>query len=185
MNTRRQKEKAYNAITYFLDHTHICNKKKTYKLLWFLDSEYFQIIGRSVTGYQYFAWKMGPVPTELHEAVETNDPEFEEFFDIERHIYKDYETITFVSKKPFDEKYFSKKEMELLKELSNRFDMATGKDMEDLTHLPGTPWHQVWEVEGRRQAAIPYEYTLCALAKDEREVVSYIAKEREAFLANY
>lgn len=185
MTGRYQKEKAFNAIIFFLEHTSMCNKKKTYKLLWCLDSEFFREIGRSVTGYQYFAWKMGPVPTELHEAIEACDPEFEEYFDIERTITKTYETITFISKKPFEEKYFSKKELELLHDIARRCDLMTGKEMEDLTHRPGTPWHRVWEVEGRKQAAIPYEYTLQGLSEEERETVSDIAREREAFLENY
>ncbi|MEK6410381.1 MAG: Panacea domain-containing protein [Acidobacteriota bacterium] len=185
MNTRYQKEKAFNAIIYFLEHTHVCNKKKTYKMLWFLDSEFFQIIGRSVTGYQYFAWKMGPVPTELHEAVDSDEADFREFFDVNRQDDGRYTTITFINKKPFDPKYFSKKEMELLSDLSARFDMATGQEMEDLTHRPGTPWYQVWTVEGRKQAPIPYEYTLSNLNPEDRDIIQSIAKDKEAFLANY
>lgn len=183
----RQRAKAFNAITYFLDHTHDCNKKKTYKLLWFLDSEFFQIIGRSVTGYQYFAWKMGPVPTELHEAIDAQDGEFEEFFDVEHRSVRGYETITLISKKPFDEKYFSRRELDLLNDLSTRFDMATGKELEDLTHRPGTPWHQVWEVEGRKRAEIPLEYavSLSGMSAEQKDIVVHIAQEREAFLANY
>lgn len=187
MTARYHKEKAFHAINFFLAHTSVCNKKKTYKLLWFLDSEFFQMIGRSVTGYQYFAWKMGPVPTELHEAIEAQEGEFEEFFDVERRLVKGYETISLISKKPFDERYFSKKELDLLNDLSNRFDLATGKELEDLTHQPGTPWHQVWEIEGRKQAEIPFEYaiSLSGMSPQEKDIVASIAKEREAFLVNY
>ncbi|MEK6301343.1 MAG: Panacea domain-containing protein [Acidobacteriota bacterium] len=188
MNARYRKEKAFNAIIYFLEHTSMCHKKKTYKLLWLLDSEHFQIIGRSITGYQYFAWKMGPVPTELHEAIESrDDAEFEEFFDVDRREDGKYVTITLVPKegKSFDEKYFSRKEMELLEDLSRRYDMATGQEMEDLTHRPGTPWYQVWEIEHRKQEAIPYEYALSGLASEDKDIITNIAHEREAFLANY
>lgn len=187
MVVRHQKEKAYNAIIYFLKHTHMCNKKKTYKLLWLLDSEHFQAAGRSVTGYDYFAWKMGPVPTALHEAIELDDPELTEVFDIKRTINRKGEsiTITLESNREFERKYFSKRELAMLESLAERFDMMTGDEMEQWTHRPGTPWHQVWVVEGRRQAQIPYEYTLSSLPNEEREVISNIAQEREAFLANY
>jgi uncharacterized phage-associated protein len=186
MIVRHQNEKAFNAIIYFLEHTSMCNKKKTYKLLWLLDSEHFRAIGRSVTGYQYYAWKMGPVPTALHEAIESGDPEFAEFFDIERYIdRKGYETISLVSKRPFDKQYFSKKELAILGDLVNRFDLATGEEMEQWTHREGTPWYQVWHVEGKKQAEIPYEYALSSLPAEEREIILHIAEEREEFVANY
>ena len=185
MIVHHQKEKAFNAITFFLEHTTLCNKKKTYKLLWLLDSEHFQVIGRSVTGYEYFAWKMGPVPTLLHEAIESNEPDFQEYFEIERKIWKGYETITLVNKKPFEPRYFSKKELAILEDLATRFDMMTGEEMENWTHRPGTPWYQVWQIEGRKQAKIPYEYALSELPSDKRDAISSIAEERKAFLANY
>lgn len=185
MIVNHYKEKAFNAITYFLENTGMCNKKKTYKLLWLFDSEHFQATGRSVTGYDYFAWKMGPVPTALHEAIESNDSELAEYFNIERTIQGDYETITLKNKRPFEKKYFSKKEMDLLTDLANRFDMMTGEEMEVWTHREGTPWHRVWVLENKKQAEIPYEYTLSDLREDEREVVLNIAKERRTFLTNY
>jgi len=187
MSARYKKEKAYQAINFFLANTSCCNKKKTYKLLWYLDSEFFQRIGRGVTGFQYFAWKMGPVPTELHELIDNPDAEFEEFFDIERRNIKGYETITLIAKKEFDEKFFSRAEMNLMQQLAEQFDMATGGEMEDLTHREGTPWHQVWVVEGRRQKEIPFEYavTLSNLSPQDKETLVAIATDREAFLANY
>jgi uncharacterized phage-associated protein len=187
MIVRHQNEKVFNAITYFTEHTSMCNKKKTYKLLWLLDSEHFQAIGRSVTGYQYFAWRMGPVPTALHEAIDSDDPNLTDAFDIQRTFSKGHETITLVPKRPFDPKVFSKKELAILEDLANRFDMMTGDEMEKWTHQPGTPWHQVWEIEGRHQAEISYEYVinLSNLPREEKETISHIARDREDFVANY
>jgi uncharacterized phage-associated protein len=179
------KEKAFNAITFFLTHTGMCNKKKTYKLLWLLDSEHFASVGRGVTGYDYFAWKMGPVPTELHEAIESNDPELTEYFDIEKLVQGVYVTITLKNKRPFEKKYFSKRELALLKDLANRFDMASGEEMEEWTHREGTPWHRVWVLENRKQAEIPFEYALSRLQEDDRKAILGIVEERQEFLANY
>lgn len=179
------KEKAYNAIAFFLEHTGYCFKKKTYKLLWLLDSEHFQTIGRSVTGYQYFAWKMGPVPTELHEAIDSNDPGLLEYFEIEEQAVGRYTAVVLKNRRPFDSKYFSKKELAIMEDLVNRFDMATGEEMEKFTHREGTPWHRVWEVEHRPQAEIPYEYALSGLDAQDRAIVLELAEERAAFLTNY
>lgn len=164
----------------------MCNKKKLFKLLWLLDSEHYRTIGRGVTGYHYFAWKMGPVPTELHEAIDSNDPDLAARFKIDRDTdAKGYTTISLTSKQPFDAKYFSKKELQILQNLVNRFDLMNGGEMEDVTHQPGTPWHRVWEIEHRRQAEIPFEYTLSNLPESEREMISGLANDQEAFLSNY
>lgn len=186
MNATHKKEKAYNAITFFLENTTMCNKKKLFKLLWLLDSEHFQQIGRSVTSYEYAAWPMGPVPVELHTAIEGQAPELTESFDINRQTDKrNRTTITLVSKREFDGKYFSRNELELLKSLAYRFDMMTGDEMEAFTHREGTPWYKVWVTEGKQQAAIPFEYALDHLPEDEREAVLVIAEESRAFLTHY
>lgn len=186
MPLSHRKEKAFNAITYFLENTSMCNKKKLFKLLWLLDSEHYQIIGRGVTGYHYFAWKMGPVPTELHEAIDSNDPELTARFEIERTTNtKGFITISLTSKTPFDPKYFSKKELEILKNLKDRFELMNGGEMEEWTHREGTPWYRVWKVENRKQAEIPFDYTLDELPENEKQIVSSLAREQEAFLNNY
>jgi uncharacterized phage-associated protein len=186
MSQSYRKEKAFNAITYFLEHTSMCNKKKLFKLLWLLDSEHYQAIGRSVTGYHYFAWKMGPVPTELHEAMESGDPELLARFEIEQTVStRGYVTISLTSKQAFDAKYFSKKEIEILHSLKDRFDLMNGGEMEEYTHREGSPWYRVWTVENKKQSEIPFEYTLSDLPEEERQIVSDLANEQEAFLNNY
>ncbi|WP_217994559.1 Panacea domain-containing protein [Rodentibacter caecimuris] len=40
-------------------------------MLYFLDFEHYKQVGRSVTGLDYSAWKMGPVPVDLHEEIKT------------------------------------------------------------------------------------------------------------------
>lgn len=204
------KEKAFNAITFFLEHTGMCYKKKLFKLLWLLDSEHFQETGRSVTGYVYQAWQMGPVPVKLDLAMKNNDPELTEYFDIgtstkvhgKKSARSDSQRlatkrrspkppkvskspILLVSKRPFESKYFSKRQKDLLASLEERFNLSTGDEMQWWTHRPGTPWHQVWMVENRNKAVIPYDYTLSNLSPQDQEVIRNIARERESFLSSY
>ena len=187
MIVNHHKEKAFNAISYFVNHTSACNKKKLFKLLFLLDFEHFEQTGRSVTGYDYFAWDMGPVPAELHETIENPDQEFLDNFDIERIPMPDgyRNAISLKNKKPFEEKYFSKRELKMLKDISDRFHDSYGKELEDFTHREGTPWYRVWEGEKRKYKEIPYEYVLDGLPEADREAVIEIAKERAVFLANY
>jgi hypothetical protein len=180
------KEKAYNAITFFLEHTSMCNKKKLFKLLWLLDSEHYQETGRSVTGYVYEAWQMGPVPVELDRAMKKHDPELLEHFDLKRQAGSEKKNwIWLESKHPFEAKYFSKKQLQLLQNLVDRFDLATGTEMEAWTHRAGTPWHQVWMVENKNKAVIPYEYTLKTLPQEKQDAILAIARERESFLRQF
>jgi uncharacterized phage-associated protein len=186
MSPSHRKEKAFNAITFFLEHTSMCTKEKLFKLLWLLDSEHYQVIGRTVTGYHYFAWKMGPVPTELHEAMESRDPELLARFEIEQTFStKGYTTISLTSKQSFESKYFSKKELEILQSLAGRFELMNGGEMENWTHREGSPWYRVWTIENRKQAEIPFEYTLSDLPENERQIILDLAKEQEAFVSNY
>ena len=59
------REKLIQAIVYLSDNTRHCGKIKLFKLLYLLDFEHFRQTGHSVTGMEYRAWKMGPVPIEL------------------------------------------------------------------------------------------------------------------------
>lgn len=186
MVVTHNKEKAYNAITYFLQNTSLCNKKKLFKLLWLLDSEHFEQIGRSVTGFEYAAWEMGPVPVELHAAIDSRAPELMEAFNVSTYTDKrGRDTITLTSKGEFDRRYFSRNEMALLESLADRFELMNGDEMEKFTHRQGTPWHKVWVEEGKQNAPIPYKYALDHLPEEERESILALAEERSAFLVNY
>jgi Antitoxin SocA-like, Panacea domain len=61
----RNREKLINVVVYFASNTRHCGKVKLFKLLYLLDFTHFRETGRSVTGLDYRAWKMGPVPLEL------------------------------------------------------------------------------------------------------------------------
>ncbi len=186
MIINHKKEKAFNAITYFLEHTSLCNKKKMYKLLYILDFEHFKETGRSVTNYEYYAWKMGPVPKELHNAIDSNEQEFNDHFIVEKKIEKGgFETISFKSKKAFEEKYFTRREIALLKDISERFMLDTGNEMEEYTHKEGMPWFKVWVEEDKQHAEIPYEYELIKLNETQKQTILHIAEERKVFLENY
>lgn len=58
-------EEFIQTILHFAHHTQALGKIKLFKLLFLLDFEYFRQTGRSVTGMEYRAWRMRPVPAEL------------------------------------------------------------------------------------------------------------------------
>lgn len=61
MLTNHERQKLVEAVLYFATNVKKLGKVKLFKLLYFLDFEHFRDTGRSVTGMDYVAWKMGPV----------------------------------------------------------------------------------------------------------------------------
>lgn len=182
----RKKEKIKNAITYFLNNTSWYGKKKVYKLLFLFDFEHYKQTGRSVTGFDYFAWQMGPVPTLLDKAIESNSEEITKNFDIEFQKTKfKHPTVYLNPKTKFEEKYFSELELDLLATIADRFDLSTGDEMVWFTHQEHYPWYRVYEIEKRLKEKIPYEYALDDLEEHKKEEILNIAQERQAFFETY
>lgn len=73
MIVNRQQDKLEQVVVFFGHNMRKLGKVKLFKLLYFLDFEHFRDTGRSVTGLDYFAWKMGPVPKSLFEELDAGD----------------------------------------------------------------------------------------------------------------
>lgn len=176
-------EKIINAIIFFVQNTKFCGKTKLFKLLYFLDFEHCSKTGRSVTGLDYFAWPMGPVPTELFNELETPTETTSNALSItKRDTANGKEMLDIAPLIEFSPKYFSKRELNLLKQLSAEYNKSYANDMIEATHLENLPWHEVYEVQGLRQEKIPYEL---ALKKSEYEQIIKNVVEHDEFEGNY
>ena len=69
-----------------------------------------------------------------------------------------------------------------MQQLATQYRDATANEMVEATHLENRPWHQVYEVEKRHQANIPYEL---ALNKQEVEAMQRQTRERDEVVDNY
>ena len=177
------REKLINAIIYFVEETGSCGKIKLFKLLYFLDFEHYKLTGRSVTGLDYFAWRMGPVPVALMDELEIPAQDFSSKIEIEQiPTTHNKAMLSLRAKAPFDPSHFTKRELNLLKELADQYALSRADEMIEYTHAPTLPWHQVFEEEKRPQAQIPYAY---ALAAEEREAILGLALENEEMRHNY
>lgn len=142
------REKLLNAIVYFAANTKYCGKTKLLKLLYFLDFMYFKQTGKSVTGLDYFAWDMGPVPKNLFEELSgTMKPDMKAA--IRELPEEGFQKIQPMRK--FDRKYFSKKEMALIEDISFIFKDAKADEMIEFTHLKNEPWDITLKGKGRFQ----------------------------------
>lgn len=175
MIVNHQRDKLAQAVVFFGHTMRKLGKIKLFKLLYFLDFEHFRDTGRSVTGLDYYAWKMGPVPKTLFEELNAGDVTWDSTVQFQKKVLgaENEWMLTVTPLVPFDNTLFSRRELRLLDKLAQEFRDTKAEDMVEATHLENSPWDKVWSKEQRRQALIPYEYALRAQEADEmRKVVA-------------
>ena len=190
MSFDQQREKLLQAIVFFVKETKNCHKLKLFKLLFFFDFQVFRETGKSATGLKYHAWPMGPVPGALFEELGHPAADLSQRVTLRRASLDDLDfgekSVLITAKKPFDETQFTRRELRILKNLAEVFLEASGADMREVSHLKGSPWHQVYEVEKRKQDRIPYELALDgsagSLTKEQAREVESETRELDGLL---
>lgn len=146
--------KLIHAIIYFATHTRCCGKVKLFKLLYLLDFSHFRETGRSVTGLEYRAWKLGPVPETVI----------------------DYVREKVVPKVEFDEGPFTKRELRLLSELATRFEGELTRPLVNFTHEELGPWSKIWDNGRGKNERIPYALAIPDEQPDREEILAAAAE---------
>ena len=152
----RNRAKLIQAVVYFASHTRHCGKIKLIKLLYLLDFSHFRETGRSVTGLDYFAWKLGPVPYDVYQEWDALEADFAAAISIEPERVIDYTRDKVVAKAEFDPGFFTKRELKLLEELSTRFREEFTQPLINFTHAELGPWAKIWDDGRGKNARIPY-----------------------------
>jgi uncharacterized phage-associated protein len=151
---------------------------RLFKLLYLLDFAHFRETGRSVTGMDYRAWKMGPVPLDLMQEWEELEPDMAKAVDIVPETVIDHIRQRVVPKTAFDDSFFSKRELRLMQELATRFREELTKPLIGFTHEETGPWSKVWDSGRGNNQAIPY--TLAVRDDDpHRDAILESASEYE------
>lgn len=183
MLIEHKQDKLINAIIYFVTNTKSCGKTKLFKLLYFLDFEHFSITGRSVTGLEYFAWPMGPVPKELNDELDNPSEQLSTSLQVaKKNAFNGKEMLDITPVQEFKPDHFSKRELKLLEKLCVEYRNSYANDMVEATHLENLPWHKVYEEEGRKQELIPYELALKSSEYDQ--IIKNVIENKE-FMENY
>lgn len=183
-----QREKLLNAVIFFSKKTRHCHKLKLFKLLFLLDFQIYRETGRSTTGLEYFAWPKGPVPKSLFEELKAPRPDMTRAVTLRQTPETDPDftdkRLLILPRLSFDEGCFTERELEAMEKLADIYRDAYADQMTDVTHVKGAPWHQVYVVEARHQALIPYALALDGksgsitaeqadeIAEEEREVAA-------------
>lgn len=138
MSKGLNRAKYENAILYFCHKLggSVFGKKKLYKLLYYIDFDNFeyQESMESITGEEYRAWKMGPVPQNFSEILEKmkQDRKIESS---EQYLGECYlPTVVFTAKTSFDEHIFSDDERFIMNRVLKKYGNLSGKQLEVLTH---------------------------------------------------
>lgn len=174
-----QREKLINTIIYFAKNTKYCGKIKILKLLSELDFEHFKQTGKSVTGLDYSAWPMGPVPAVLFKELSgTMCPDLANAIK----IVPAGKLQQIIPKKKFISKYFTKREKKLLSKFVEIFGNATAEQMKGSSHRVGGPWDITVKEKGLQQP-IDYFMTLDdsqdSLSRDE--AVERVRERKEMY----
>jgi len=169
-----EREKLLNAIIYFAQNTKYCGKTKLFKLLFLLDFEHYKLTGRSVTGSQYRAIQLGPVPSRFFEEFDAPAEDLLEAIDIKATRMIDYPMLKIVPKRGFDPSHFSKREIRLLGAIADEHKTKTAQQMVDLTHAENGVWDRVYADGAGAYELIPYE-----LALDDENAPAIIEKAKE------
>lgn len=182
MLKNHDREKFIQAILYFAHHTRALGKIKLFKLLYLLDFEHFRQTGRSVTGLDYRAWKMGPVPAALVQQWDELDDDLAAAIRIEPRPVIDYVRENVVPLRPFDAEHFTKRELRLLQDIVDRFRDTLSEKMIDVTHAENGAWARTWAGGEGNDNTIPYAL---AIADDDpnRTAVLAAAAQHEAIVA--
>lgn len=178
----RNRQKLLQAIVYFAAKTTGCGKVKLFKLLYLLDFAHFRETGRSVTGMDYVAWPLGPVPLDLAQEWEQLKPDLAAVVDIVPEKVIDHVRELVVPKATLDDSPFTRRELTLMERIVRDHAQDLSKPMVNVTHAERGPWATIWDNGRGSNERIPY--TL-AVAEDapHRDAVLQAAEEYEAICA--
>lgn len=131
-------EKYKNAILFLCQKLggSVLGKKKLYKLLYYIDFDKYEYKEsmQSITGNTYIAWKMGPVPSDRGDVLESMIEEglLEEN---EVHISDDINNaVKYTAKKDPNINLFSEDEIYIMNRVIKKYGQLSGKQLEILTH---------------------------------------------------
>lgn len=130
-------EKYRNVILFLAKNSSqrtIWGKKKMYKLLYFLDFDFFEKYERPITGDIYHKLQMGPAPSYFDVIAEelVND----KLLGVDRGKSGPGYNDAYVYKALKDPKMsvFDKEEIKMLERIVKKYGSKTGKQLETLTH---------------------------------------------------
>lgn len=162
INTSTARQKLINAIVFFASSTKYCGKIKLFKLLFLMDFEHFSQTGKSVTGFEYEAWKFGPVPADLMEEWEELNPDMAQAVHIESEKVYDFDRLAVKVNDGinFDDSFFTPRELRIMTSFAEKYRETKSGKLIDITHEQNGAWDKVWQKGFGDRETIPYALAL-------------------------
>ena len=107
-------------------------KKKLAKLLYFIDFDFFEWKGKSVTNETYYAREMGPLGINLQGIL--NELKAEKKIRIVKNEKEGYASYVYSLNGAPKTELFSKDEIKMINRVAKKYGLLNGKQLEDLTH---------------------------------------------------
>lgn len=182
MIVSHHREKLVNSIVFFAANTKYCGKIKLIKLLYLLDFSHFRLTGLSVTGLDYHAWKLGPVPIDVYQEWDAPGSDLAAAIEIVPEKVIDYFRELVVPRKAFEPGMFTKRELSLMQDLASRFREEMTRPLINFTHVELGPWDKIWDSGRGQNERIPYNL---AIPDDDsnRSAILEAARNYEALVA--
>jgi uncharacterized phage-associated protein len=140
MAKKINEQKYRNAILFFAHRIQngTLGKLKLMKLLYYLDFDFFEKYGQSVTGDEYLRFENGPVPRMAEKVLK--EMAGKDIKISKRKVADGYkDQIHIEALVDFDVNVFSREELLLLEELASKWERFSGTEMKNATHGEA-PW---------------------------------------------
>lgn len=180
MSSKFERQKLIQAVIYFASNTMYCGKIKLFKLLYLLDFEHFRQTGKSVTGFEYQAWKFGPVPVDLMEEWEDLGADLAQAVHIVEEKVTDYERQAVKVKEgvKFNPDEFTPRQLKIMEALAERYRDTYSPKMIDVTHEQNGAWDKVWRGGEGAHQPIPYDLAIPEYASERDDLLHVAAEQR-------
>jgi len=133
-------EKYKNVILFFANKIKngTLGKLKIMKLLYFLDFDFFEKYGKSITGDEYLRFENGPVPRMAEKLIKSMAGKEIKISKVRiGDGYNDQQLIE--PTKNFDMSSFSKEELLMMEEVADKWEKLSGVEMKNASHGEA-PW---------------------------------------------
>lgn len=135
-----QAEKFKNVLLYLLDKVGAkpnVGETVLYKLLYFIDFDYYEKYGKSLIGAQYIKNHYGPTPISFKKIVETMQADQQ--LDVVSGSYFKYKQRKYMPMTQADLAGLSAQELEHINEVIQRLGDKSAKELSEYSHMD-TPW---------------------------------------------
>lgn len=128
--SKLSKEKIYNIILFFAKKGVL--KTKLLKEMFYTDFLHYKNTCKSITGLEYAKLQFGPVPDQFESIL--NECLKEKLIDYTIEYDNQYESHRISSNKEFDSSIFEAEELEILKQVQDKFKEFNSKEIVDFSH---------------------------------------------------